>query len=112
MKGEEGEFVAYAYTRLSHNSRGIRLVEFLLIDSQGNAIADGSGDITIGFYEGRISHAKVKEAVKSFSRQILQTLGLSGGIMVENISLRDAVEIERLRARTKCARYDYMRGLQ
>jgi hypothetical protein len=111
MKVEDGDFVAYATAETNSRSRTISLTEFIMIDSLGNLVAEGSGEITIGSYRGRKSHAKVKKAVRSFTRSLLQAIGAQAELSLANISLRDAVEMEKLRARLRSARYDYVRGL-
>jgi hypothetical protein len=103
------EYAAYAATYVDRYSKKIRLVQFLMIDAEGAIIAEGIGDTMIGFYEGRVSQAKIKEAVQSFARYELERSQLKGDVPVKNISLKDAVEIEQMLVKMKSDRY---KGLQ
>ena len=106
------EYAAYAATYVDPYSKKIRLVQFLMIDSEGAIIAEGTGDTMIGFYEGQVSQAKIKEAVQSFTRYELERSQLKSDVLVKNISLKDAVEIEQMLVKMKSDKYRHLQALR
>jgi len=83
-----------------------------MIDPQGKLVGEGEGDMTIGFYEGRSSLRKIKEAVRSFAHYELEQLKLKGNVPLENIELKDSVEMERILSKVRSERYEHLKGLR
>src|SRR5438034_2536549 len=65
---KDGGYVAQAAAFHKSDTKRIKLLQFIMTNSDRQLVAEGYGNTTIGCYENRISLMKVKEAVRSFAR--------------------------------------------
>ena len=105
-------YAVYATVYAKKDSKKIRLVHFLMIDADGKLIGEGSGDTTVRFYEGRIGINKIKKGVQSFAKYELERLGLNGEVSLEDIELKNSVEIEQIILKVKSRKYESLKDLR
>jgi hypothetical protein len=102
-------YAVYATTFVKRDLKKVKLLQFLMIDSEGKLIAEGLGETTAGFYEGRLSQKKIMEVVRSFAQCELESLNLPGEVPIQNIALKNPVEIEQILSKVKTGRYERLK---
>ena len=107
-----GNYLAYAVTFANPEVKKIKLIDLLVVDSEGQLVSEGSGYITIGLYEGRISKSKIKDAVRSWVLYELHQLGISTQIVDRDISLKRPPEMEQIRAKIESDRYAFKKDIR
>ena len=102
----------YAHARAIRPDKRIKLTSLLAIDTERRIVLEGHGDTTIGFYAGRISEKKVKEAIRDFVLFELNSKGINAVISIHEILHKSPAQIERLLLRVKSESYASLRRLR
>jgi hypothetical protein len=106
------DHVVYAHAWVNKETKRIKLTALLAIDGEGKIVTEGYGNMTIAFYNGRISKKKVKEAIRDFAVSDLKNRGVEVDIRLTDVVYRTPVQIEKLLSRMKSERYENLRRLR
>jgi hypothetical protein len=107
----EGDFLAYAEYAVPGKGK-IKILNVIVIDSDGNLVQECGGFHLVEVSEGRITPRKIKQFVQAFTEAYLDMQGVDIALPLENIRLKDRMEMDLILGKARSMRYDPVRGLR